>query len=487
MELKQRQMQETNKVACILGIATIIIAMVMAGMEAVVHQNFSGPMLFHFAADLALIVVYVITYNKFKIDKKFMYVGSIILILAYVVQVFITDSIFMYAFMYPVALYVIFYMDVPFTIFAASACAIFNIIVCVVFSVRKPEQAFESVGQLLFAFTTCVFCVCIVRLQSRHNKESVQVIMDNLVTTERVGKEITMLSDALAEKFETARGQASAVDDNVSASDTAINEIAESIKVTAVAVEEQTRLTTEIQNNIEKANGEAVQMKSASEDSVVAINAGKELMVNLGKQAENTAELNQKSSDITEGLNTEITMVENILEEILNISSQTNLLALNASIEAARAGEAGKGFAVVAEEIRQLSEKTKEAANRVSEITGRLVQRASEASESMKMSIEASNEQNQMIEKTVEQIFIIEKKNDALHQSTELLASKLAEILEANGQITNSISDLSAMSEQVAATSDSCAEKMNDSTVAMKALNQLLDEINEISQKMRSV
>lgn len=64
--------------------------------------------------------------------------------------------------------------------------------------------------------------------------------------------------------------------------------------------------------------------------------------------------LEEKSHHITE-----------IISTIAQISSQTNLLALNASIEAARAGEAGKGFAVVAEEIRKLSEQTKDASENI--------------------------------------------------------------------------------------------------------------------------
>lgn len=74
-------------------------------------------------------------------------------------------------------------------------------------------------------------------------------------------------------------------------------------------------------------------------------------------------EINVTAQSMKNQVNTFVETAHNVASNITGISSiaeQTNLLALNASIEAARAGEAGKGFAVVAEEIRKLSDGTKE-------------------------------------------------------------------------------------------------------------------------------
>lgn len=79
-----------------------------------------------------------------------------------------------------------------------------------------------------------------------------------------------------------------------------------------------------------------------------------------------------KKADIrvaVEKLNS-LSQINNLTDEILNISDQTTLLSLNASIEAARAGEAGRGFAVVANEISKLAQMSKDTVASIQEICG---------------------------------------------------------------------------------------------------------------------
>jgi methyl-accepting chemotaxis protein len=83
-----------------------------------------------------------------------------------------------------------------------------------------------------------------------------------------------------------------------------------------------------------------------------------DLVANLNQVAEMVTETNAQIAL----LHAKSDEINQIVQVITDVADRTNLLALNAAIEAAHAGDVGKGFAVVAEEVRTLSENTKDAA-----------------------------------------------------------------------------------------------------------------------------
>ncbi|NDL65478.1 methyl-accepting chemotaxis protein [Acerihabitans arboris] len=123
---------------------------------------------------------------------------------------------------------------------------------------------------------------------------------------------------------------------------------------TAASMEE---LTSTVKNNADNAKHASLIAGEATQNA----HQGGEVMKNVVRTMDDISSSSKKITDITAVIN--------------SIAFQTNILALNAAVEAARAGEQGRGFAVVASEVRNLSQRSSQAAKEIATLIGESVSR----------------------------------------------------------------------------------------------------------------
>ncbi len=216
------------------------------------------------------------------------------------------------------------------------------------------------------------------------------------------------------------------------------SEQASSLEETSSSMEELASMTRQNADNAKQANTLAAQANQAA-------NRGTDAMGNVSV-----------AMDQIKKASTETSKIIKVIDEI---AFQTNLLALNAAVEAARAGDAGKGFAVVAEEVRNLAQRSAEAAKN----TGGLLEGSQKSAED---GVRATDQLVTILKEITQSV----KKVSTLVEEVTAASAEQAQSID---QINTAISQMDQITQQNAANaeeSSSASEELAAQAGQLKAI-----------------
>lgn len=392
-----------------------------------------------------------------------------------------SDTVFTMAF--PIMVMYVLYFDTLFMGIISGVLLVLNIVSVVMAAISGSMPSgidFALSSALLQAATIGVTgsaLTWITHLEKVMKGEQMNEVKSEKEKSEQILSDVLALGNTVKENTNKADALMEELNDATTTALETLKAVADSNNDNAKNIESQTVMTSNIQEMIITADSNASRMERIAGDSLNMVSEGRKLVEKLDDKASNISAMNEQVMNTINEFVKNAIEVRGITDKINGISSQTNLLSLNASIESARAGEAGRGFAVVADEIRNLADETKTLTAEINGIVETLENNASGTKETVSKVVESIEGEKVLIDDSMDTYVKMEDMFKQLYESVTDTQKQLKQIVDSNNAIVDSINQLSAASEEVAASMDMAVELSNNNMAKTKEAGGLMEEI----------
>ncbi|WKU18123.1 methyl-accepting chemotaxis protein [Advenella alkanexedens] len=247
-----------------------------------------------------------------------------------------------------------------------------------------------------------------------------------------------------------------------------------------VGADANSRIVTALQKNSQTLAMQTEDQAASLQETAASL---EELTVTVKQNAENARSANsialeglrvaENGSDKVnqvvrsmEEMNDSSRKIESIVKIIEDIAFQTNLLAINASVESARAGEAGRGFGVVAAEVRNLSQKSSDAAKEIKSLVHASVE---DVTQSSRLAEEAGSVMKEIMDSVQGMVNIMAEISTASVEQS----SGLQQINLAVNQMDHAVHQNSAMVQNLSQTSVELGQQAQELKQSIGVLNNM--------------
>lgn len=319
-------------------------------------------------------------------------------------------------------------------------------------------------------------------------KDEFRILMDQLQLTFVNMKKLVIQVDELSKEVslsaENVKGTSEAFLDTTNMITNAMDEIELGINQQAGDAEACLIEMDNLSNKITLVSDNTREISKITEVTKISIQEGTDSAYELNQQTKATMSISVETIHEIESLANRSLTIGKIVNTISEIANQTNLLSLNASIEAARAGESGKGFSVVAGEIRKLAEQSQNSVTDIKGIINKILEDTMKAVNSAKKVEEAMMLQEKAVMNSSCSFQNINDKVQDLVIRINNITENVDNIENARTSTLGAIENISAVLEEIAASTNSVNQTSNQQLKSVENSNQSAINLNKNTDKL---